>query len=290
MKCLDRWLIRVGFQFTPVDARSSPLGELGIGYVNHFFKHRIRQALPCILLALAVAVFVFGHWVLPMLSPSGSVIPTLLEGFGAISRLFSFVLLVLAAFTFLSSRLSAKKRQIWFEKHSSIRSVHSLTWEEYESYCAELFARRGYDVIENSKKGADGGVDLRLRKDRRVIIVQCKHYKVRKVGAPVVRDLLGTLTAEKADSGIVVSSGLFTKSAKQFADANNIELIDGPTLAASFAVGDQTDVNPSVVLCPKCGADMKRRQAKQGHNKGSYFFGCTHYPKCRGTIDTQSIL
>lgn len=35
--------------------------------------------------------------------------------------------------------------------------------------------------------------------------------------------------------------------------------------------------------CPKCGSEMILRTAKQGVNAGQQFYGCSRYPKCRGT-------
>ena len=35
--------------------------------------------------------------------------------------------------------------------------------------------------------------------------------------------------------------------------------------------------------CPKCGAELILRVAKQGVNKGNEFYGCSNYPKCRYT-------
>jgi ssDNA-binding Zn-finger/Zn-ribbon topoisomerase 1 len=37
-------------------------------------------------------------------------------------------------------------------------------------------------------------------------------------------------------------------------------------------------------LCPKCGAPMIKKRAKQGANKGGYFWGCPNYPGCKGLI------
>lgn len=59
--------------------------------------------------------------------------------------------------------------------------------------------------MENPGQGADGGVDLRLRKDGKKAYVQCKHWKKRSVGVKVVRELYGIVMAKKADQGIVVS-------------------------------------------------------------------------------------
>jgi restriction system protein len=62
--------------------------------------------------------------------------------------------------------------------------------------------------VENSGAGQDGGIDIRLYKDGRAHLIQCKHWKARKVGVSVVREMLGLMTAEAAVSGIVVTSGL----------------------------------------------------------------------------------
>ena len=35
--------------------------------------------------------------------------------------------------------------------------------------------------------------------------------------------------------------------------------------------------------CPTCGASMVRRVAKKGGNAGESFWGCSHFPQCRGT-------
>ncbi len=37
------------------------------------------------------------------------------------------------------------------------------------------------------------------------------------------------------------------------------------------------------VRCPKCGALMVKRIAQKGYNRGGEFWGCSNYPKCKGT-------
>ena len=39
----------------------------------------------------------------------------------------------------------------------------------------------------------------------------------------------------------------------------------------------------STTVCPKCGANLVERIAKNGPNAGSKFLGCENYPKCRFT-------
>lgn len=49
---------------------------------------------------------------------------------------------------------------------------------------------------------------------------------------------------------------------------------------ALFERGGET----GVPTCPKCGAEMKLRTAKNGANKGNQFWGCSNFPKCRSIV------
>jgi restriction system protein len=44
-------------------------------------------------------------------------------------------------------------------------------------------------AIENASEGADGGVDLVLRKDGEKFFVQCKQWKKGSVGVKPIREL-----------------------------------------------------------------------------------------------------
>lgn len=46
---------------------------------------------------------------------------------------------------------------------------------------------------------------------------------------------------------------------------------------------NQTDLS-KIPKCPQCGALMALRTAKTGKNAGQSFWGCTHYPDCKGTL------
>ncbi len=110
--------------------------------------------------------------------------------------------------------------------------LETLTGKEFEKLVAHMLSGMGLTIQERSA-GADGGVDLIAHSQEPVrggtFVVQCKR-QVSKVSAPVVRDLLGTVTARKANKGILVSTSEFTAAAIEFAQANRIELIDGRVL------------------------------------------------------------
>ncbi len=173
-------------------------------------------------------------------------------------------------------------------------ALHSMNWREFELLVGEAFRMRGYTVVETGGDGADGGVDLKLRRSGETALVQCKQWRAYKVSVNVVRELYGVMAAQGAAAGFVVTSGVFTAEAKSFAQGRNIELIDGPALkkmidavrpvaprgpAASPAAPIASDASPA---CPRCGGAMVRRVAHQGAKKGGAFWGCSSYPKCRG--------
>lgn len=186
---------------------------------------------------------------------------------------------------------------------SSSDALADMTWREFEVLVGEGFRLQGYEVTETGGGGADGGVDLVVRKDREKYLVQCKQWKAFKVGVPIVRELYGVMAAHGAAGGFVVTSGRFTDEAKAFADGRNIRLVDGPKLfgmikqakaSAAVARGPETPgrgpaATPTASTaamapsCPGCASAMVLRTAKRGANAGSEFWGCTKYPACKGT-------
>lgn len=166
-----------------------------------------------------------------------------------------------------------------------------LSWTEFEELLAGHFRAKGYTVVGNSSRGPDGGVDLEVRKVGELHLVQCKHWRARSVPVGTIRELFGVIAARGAAGGFVVSSGSFTRDAKEFAEGRNIELIDGRKLAS--LLGRNPELTPpeaalptataELPSCPHCGASMVKRVAKRGANAGAEFWGCSTYPKCRGT-------
>ncbi|ROH86413.1 restriction endonuclease [Stagnimonas aquatica] len=171
----------------------------------------------------------------------------------------------------------------------------NMSWPQFEQLVAEHFRRRGYAVSVVGRGGADGGVDVELRKGSELLLVQCKQWRATKVGVDVVRELYGVIAARGASGGYVVSSGQFTADAEAFAQGRNIELVNGEQLIVAMRDGDAAAtptprLRPAALsasapakACPKCGSSMVLRTARQGANAGQQFWGCSTFPKCRGT-------
>jgi len=171
-------------------------------------------------------------------------------------------------------------------------ALNTMSWQQFEALVGEAFRRKDYAVAEMGGGGADGGIDLVLKKEGETFLVQCKQWKATKVGVTTVRELYGVMAAEGATGGFVVTSGVFTDEARAFAVGRNIELMDGKALHALIAgvsvPNKAASVPPAVTIagipaCPVCQSAMVKRTAKRGANSGNAFWGCSQYPGCKGT-------
>lgn len=171
-------------------------------------------------------------------------------------------------------------------------ALNDMSWQQFETLVGEAFRRNGYAVTETGGGGADGGIDLTLKKEGETFLVQCKQWKATKVGVTTVRELYGVMAARGATGGFVVTSGVFTDEARAFAVGRNVELMDGKALHALIrgvsAPGKVAPISPTVAtesapVCPICQSAMVKRTAKRGANSGNAFWGCSQYPGCKGT-------
>lgn len=214
----------------------------------------------------------------------------------ALAPLFKLVFNGLALLSLAAAVVSAIRgasRRKLLDRQKGIDSVRLLSWREFEQLVGEAYRRRGYDIEERGGSGSDGGVDLVLRGQGERVLVQCKQWRARRVGVDKVRELFGVVAAAGADRGILVTSGRFTQAAQTFATGKALDLVDGSSLAqlvpdvqrqSPATVDVKLDMDsPALTTCPVCGSDMVLRTARRGPNTGSQFYGCTQFPKCRGT-------
>jgi restriction system protein len=171
-------------------------------------------------------------------------------------------------------------------------TLNDMSWQQFEALAGEAFRRKGYAVTETGGGGADGGIDLVLKRAGETFLVQCKQWRAIKVGVNIVRELYGVMAAKGATGGFVVTSGVFTNEARAFAEGRNITLMDGKALHAlvrGVSVRDKADpatpiyVTTGAPFCPVCQSRMEKRTAKRGANAGNEFWGCSRYPECKGT-------
>lgn len=218
--------------------------------------------------------------------PSKSFQSPIFAGLAKMGPTFATWAAIIFGFAAALSLLLQLTRGRLLDRQTNIDSIQDLSWHKFEILLSEAFRRQGYFVRENSSAGPDGGIDLILTKDGATTLVQCKNWKSSNVGVTVVRELFGVVTAEGADKGMVVCSGSFTREAIEFSKKSGIQLLGGRELSEmirsvqTVARIPETPVNDA---CPVCGSEMIRRVAKKGTRVGQSFWGCSRYPKCKGT-------
>ena len=108
----------------------------------------------------------------------------------------------------------------------------------FERFVGQHFTKMGYKV-ENTRASGDEGIDLILRRGRRMAVVQCKRYGG-TVGQPVVRDLYGVMVHTGADEAYLVTTGTVSRAAVDWANGKPIHLIDGHRLVEWTRTGRLT--------------------------------------------------
>ena len=205
--------------------------------------------------AVAAVVFAALRWVVPWYFAadksasldSGAIAEGLVDAaIGPLASMASnlaplaIVLLVPAVISAIRQRRTRKR----FDSQSGggrPNALHLLDWRQFESLISEYYRRQGFKVRTNASDGPDGGVDLWLRNDLGLYLVQCKHWRDRKVPVQIVRELYGVMAAEGAYGGAVVTSGSFTADASDFADGKPIDLVDRPNLEAMITEAQRAE-------------------------------------------------
>lgn len=118
----------------------------------------------------------------------------------------------------------AQKALVRLENDRQVeKPVSEMTPVEYEKACANLFRSRGWSTEMTAATG-DQGVDIVIKKQGKVGVVQCKRY-VAPVGNSAVQEVAAGRSHYRASIAIVVSPSGFTRSAKQLAESTNVHLL-----------------------------------------------------------------
>lgn len=212
---------------------------------------------------------------------------------------FAWLALAVCWIGAIGSFIRSRHRRRLLETQTGLDSLRAISWREFEMLVGEAFRHRGYTIQETGLGGADGGIDLILRRDGEATLVQCKQWKTQRVDVKVVREMYGLLVDRDAAAVKIVAIGDYTADARRFADGKPIELINGEKLLSMVrevqTVTRTKRVDPTVNLveaamfepdhpqnpaCPKCGTIMIKRLNRQTKD---HFWGCPKYPACRGT-------
>jgi restriction system protein len=107
----------------------------------------------------------------------------------------------------------------------SVATVSLLNSKQFEMAVGDGFRQRGYEV-ERYAGPVDDGVDLALIRGRERRLVRCEQWRAQPIGVMVMHKLELAIAREGMQGGYVVTSGRFTREAREFAREHNIELVD----------------------------------------------------------------
>lgn len=124
--------------------------------------------------------------------------------------------------------------QSWREKLS--HTLHKMKPDAFERLCQRLLRESGFTQVTVTGRSGDGGIDgfgfVRLGGLLSFpILFQCKRYRG-AVSSSMIRDFRGAMVG-RADRGLVITTGTFTRDAKLEATRDGappIDLLDGEQL------------------------------------------------------------
>jgi restriction system protein len=118
-----------------------------------------------------------------------------------------------------------------------IEIIRKIQPDQFERLCQRLLRELGFVNVEVTGRSSDGGIDGKgIVKIGGVlsfhVVFQAKRYSG-SVSSPVIRDFRGAMSG-RADKGLILTTGSFTRDAKKEATRDGaipIDLIDGNEFA-----------------------------------------------------------
>lgn len=142
-------------------------------------------------------------------------------------------------------------------KQQVLNAVLAMSPDAFERLSQRLLRECGFTQVEVTGRSGDGGIDGKgvLRLGGLInfqVVFQCKRYSG-TVSAGVIRDFRGAMIG-RADKGLIVTTGTFSRDARAEAirdGAPAIDLVDGQELATllkQYELGVQTMMVEKVVV------------------------------------------
>ena len=119
-----------------------------------------------------------------------------------------------------------------------LNAIANMSPKKFEVFSRALLTKMGVEFTDKGVQvSGDGGIDgygyhvdqNDFRTTR--VVIQCKRYNAGSVGEPQINEFLGAMNKYKADYGVFITNGRYTKAARDAAkEGSPITLIDGNDL------------------------------------------------------------
>lgn len=134
----------------------------------------------------------------------------------------------------ITNKIENKKSIVIPKTITEIVSHFSEKPTDFEKLCAEMFRRQGYNAKVTPPTN-DGGYDILLKRNGKIVTVECKCYKIEhKIGREAVQKFVGA-SYIKADEMFFITTSDFNKNVVEYAErlkksGEKLELINGTKL------------------------------------------------------------
>jgi restriction system protein len=165
----------------------------------------------------------------------------------------------------------------------------------------------GYTTLVTDPGNSMHHTSFKISYDGKITFVSLS--RERKIGRNHVESLMERMVTEGAESGMIITTGLFTKNAIRFAISCQIELVDGFSLLSLFSCHrssweDKWNISDTLYSfplpskddllmkeispkCPKCGSGMRIRVYSSLRKPPVTFWKCSRHPACDAVMDYE---
>lgn len=109
---------------------------------------------------------------------------------------------------------------------ANFNDLNKINWRKFEQLTAQFYSNEGFSV-ELGKGRKDGGIDVILKKDDNIIIIQCKRWES-NVGIDIIKSLHDEVNYRQYSKGILFCSKDVSRDAKKMIAERkyNIEIVN----------------------------------------------------------------
>ena len=131
---------------------------------------------------------------------------------------------------YLSIVITYQNYQVFVKYYTSRISISQLDFDtleghKFETFCAELLRKNGFERVNVTQGSGDQGIDILAFRDGIKYGIQCKCYST-DIGNKAVQEVYAGKTFYECHVGVVLTNQFFTKSAVELAKKNGIILWD----------------------------------------------------------------
>ncbi|TXK64552.1 restriction endonuclease [Alkalisalibacterium limincola] len=128
-----------------------------------------------------------------------------------------------AAYLLTHARRKARER-------AGIEALAQVKWRDFAHLVLEAMRRDGYVEEDLERQPGDSGFDFVLAREGERVLLSCKHGRTFRLGEAVVRDFATAVRMHGVSGGIIATLGTIEGFAREVAEANQIDVIDGAQL------------------------------------------------------------